>query len=452
MSLIDLLLLFKLFNSIYISLPFKIQNFNYEKETSLIKNYIYKDIQTTFLVGTPAQKITISACLGEYTTFILSHDAKGFNGSIYNKEISKSFTSYTEKPEFYFFQIFNKGIDSLDNFYIEKSKTKINNLEFMLATEVGVNNCHINYCEVLTQPGILGFLIKEKYDSLNITKLNFINQLKQKNLISDYYFNFHFDTEDSGNIVIGEKPHEYDNLHYNENNYLLTQTVILQKDIDWRMSFDKIYYGENEMENQKSVILRIEYGLIMGDFPWQKYLESNFFNKYINETKCFKNKTTDTENYFTFYYCNKNIDLSEFKPFSFYINYFNYNFTLTKDDLFIQDDNKYIFLMVFGKYDLIFGYPFLKKYQLIFNQNSKTIGFYNETKNSESPNNSFNIYYIAIIILSIILIFLIGITIYLYILRNKNKKKNAEELTNEENEIITDIKNTNLINENNGIN
>ena len=218
------------------------------------------------------------------------------------------------------------------------------------------------------------------------------------------------------------------------------------------MSFDKIYYGENEMENQKSVILRIEYGLIMGDFPWQKYLESNFFNKYINETKCFKNKTTDTENYFTFYYCNKNIDLSEFKPFSFYINYFNYNFTLTKDDLFIQDDNKYIFLMVFGKYDLIFGYPFLKKYQLIFNQNSKTIGFYNETKNSESPNNSFNIYYIAIIILSIILIFLIGITIYLYILRNKNKKKNAEELTNEENEIITDIKNTNLINENNGIN
>ena len=78
-----------------------------------------------------------------------------------------------------------------------------------------------------------------------------------------------------------------------------------------------------------------------------------------------------------YFYCNKNVDLSGFKPFVFTINEFNYNFTLTKDDLFLDVGDKYVFMMAFGGFsELILGYPFLKKYQLIFNQNTKTVGFY----------------------------------------------------------------------------
>ena len=303
----------------------------------------------------------------------------------------------------------------------------------MLANEVGVNTCKINYCEVLTEPGILGFLIKEKYDEINVTKLNFINQLKQKDLISNYYFNFHFNSENSGNIIIGEKPDEYDTKYNSDKyNYFSSKIFMVGNDIDWRLIFDKILYGENELNNQKSIIFRIEFGMIVGDYPWQKTLENVFFNKLINESKCFKETTTEKENYLMYYYCNNNTDLSGFKPFTFFINDFTDNFTLTKDDLFTKEGDKYIFLMVFGKYDLIFGYPFLKKYNMIFNQDLKTIGIYTK-KEGNNSKNSFKIYYIIIIILAIILMLLIFIFIYIYMEKRKNQKKEANELSNEEN-------------------
>ena len=47
--------------------------------------------------------------------------------------------------------------------------------------------------------------------------------------------------------------------------------------------------------------------------------------------------------------------------FTFSINEYEYNFTLDYNDLFIEVEDKYIFLMIFGGiYDLILGYPFLK--------------------------------------------------------------------------------------------
>ena len=418
-----------------------------------MKNYLYKNIQTNFLIGSPTQNVQISACLGEYSTFIIQKGSKGFNKTMYNKNISETYISYTEKPEFYLFQIFNKGMHSIDNFIIENSKIEINNLGFLLATEVGINQCHIRYCEILTEPGILGFLLKEKYDEINITQLNFIKQLKQKEIISGYEFNFHFESENSGNIIIGEKPHEYDNIHYNKENYFTTKITLIGNDIDWWLSFDKIYYGDEETSNQKQILLRIEYGLIMGDFPWQKILENNFFNKLINESICFKNKTMEKGNILTYYYCNKNADLNQFKPFTFIINDFNNNFTLSKDDLFLEEKDKYIFLMVFGKYDLIFGHPFFKKYQLVFNPDSKTIGFYTKIKNDLLPSSfSSLIYYIVIIILVILLFSLLGIIIFCNLKGYKNKKKNADELINEENDNIIDEKNKIFENDNNDIN
>ena len=109
-----------------------------------------------------------------------------------------------------------------------------------------------------------------------------------------------------------------------------------------------------------------------------------------------------------YFYCNKNVDLSGFKPFIFTINEFNYNFTLTKDDLFFDVGDKYVFLMKFGGFsELILGYPFLKRYQLIFNQNTKTIGFY--LKNKKENTSFFSVKYI--ITICILTLFLLGLII-----------------------------------------
>ena len=422
----------------YISIPFKVQNYNYSKKSkyyNLINNYLYKDIKVSFLVGNPPQTISLSACLKEFSTFIISKDAKGIHEGIYNKNISNTYMSLSKNNENYAFQVFSEGINSKDNFQIEKSKIKINDLEFILATKIGGNFCFEDFSEFLPQPGILGFkLAQPLYFEENITNTNFISQLKRKNLISGYDFNFHFKSDNSGNIIIGFKPHEYDKIYYKKENYIFIKTSFLGDDLDWSLSFDKIYYGKDELLNRMPILIRIEYGFINGDEEWQKILEFKFFEKLIEENICFKSFTNELDNTLFYYYCNKSADIYKFSPFIFYINEFNYNFSLTYEDLFANIGDKYLFLMTFGgAQNLILGYPFLKKYQLIFNQDAKTIGFYKEIKKEDK---TFISYYITIIILGIILLILLIVVIIFYIKKMKNIKKKATELLNEEREII----------------
>ena len=126
--------------------------------------------------------------------------------------------------------------------------------------------------------------------------------------------------------------------------------------------------------------------MINGNYLWQKHLENTFFNRLIEERKCYKEYSNEIGVKAYFYYCNKNTDLSQFKPFTFSHHILNKNFTLTKDDLFIEDGDKYVFLMIFGSrtYNIIFGYPFLKKYQLVFNQDTKSIGVYTDIDDDSS--------------------------------------------------------------------
>ena len=78
---------------------------------------------------------------------------------------------------------------------------------------------------------------------------------------------------------------------------------------------------------------------------------------------------------------------------------------------------------------LILGYPFLKKYQFIFNQDKKTFGYFH---NKPEEENEFPIGYIVIIsILSAILIGL-GIFAVIYFFKYRQKKKMmAKELSDE---------------------
>ena len=425
----------------HLSIPFRIQNYNKDKSinSKLIDNYLYKDIIIQFSVGNPPQDVQLSACLGEYTTFIVANNANGFEGGTYNKSLSNSYLSLFE-PQFYTFQTFSEGICSKENFII--NNLTINNLTFILATEIGRNNCCSSYCEVVMQPGILGFQVDQPANQVQeyVNNTNFISQLTEKGIISNYSFYFHFDSNNynSGKIIIGFNPDENDSDNFTNKEFLFTR---LSEDyIDWSLKFDKIYYGEKEF-NGKSFLLRIEFGLIRGYSEWEDIIIKEFFDNLIQEKKCFKDYTNEFGNTTYFYYCDKTVNLSTFKPFLFRINDFEYDFILTKEDLFVETEEKYyLFLMIFGGIsDLILGYPFLKKYQLIFNQDTKTIGFYKEPREP-----SIITYYIIIFILGTILIILIIIGIIIYFKRIKHTKNLTKELSYDEeysNYIITEGEN-----------
>ena len=102
---------------------------------------------------------------------------------------------------------------------------------------------------------------------------------------------------------------------------------------------------------------------------------------------------------------------------------------MTKDDLFLDIGDKYLFLMVFGGIsELVLGLPFLKKYQLIFNPNMKTIGFYIDKKdNNLTFGEILRKYIIVISVLVVVLISLIILAVVFFI-KKKKSKQNATEL------------------------
>ena len=104
---------------------------------------------------------------------------------------------------------------------------------------------------------------------------------------------------------------------------------------------------------------------------------------------------------------------------------FEYIFEFTYEDLFIEKDNNYWFLVALSVFnndleEWFMGILFLRKYNLIFNQDSKTISFYNPNKpisseRSETNNNNNNNIggYNSIIIIFIIIIIIFAILLIL---------------------------------------
>jgi len=70
-------------------------------------------------------------------------------------------------------------------------------------------------------------------------------------------------------------------------------------------------------------------------------------------------------------------------PLLFDLPQYNFTFSLSDDDLFIEINNKFYFLVAFPENEdniyyiqCFLGLPFYLKYRLTFNFDLKTIGFY----------------------------------------------------------------------------
>lgn len=377
-----LIIYFGTINSLkYITIPFQVQKFDYkEDQNGLLHELLYKDILINFSLGTPKQTVPLLAGMGEYSTYIVSNEAEDIEGAKFNKELSTSYYTKDKINEVYNYQTFNLAFPSKETIHLDFPNIEIENYEFFLVTKIGKNICYLPYCEILTQPGVIGFKMaqSETYNE-KVNNTNLILQLKKKEIIDNYDFSFFFETPERGTIVIGQKPHEYDNSHYKSENFIFTKVAVdNEKELDWGLAFNKILYGNEELPSDKIMLLRVEYGMINGNKKWQEILEKNFFNELIKQNKCFKGKGWNDGHSYFHYYCNKGVDLSAFKPFNFVINDLNYNLTLTKEDLFIEEDEKLLFLIIFGHPQPILGFPIFKKYQFIFNQDTKTIGLYSK--------------------------------------------------------------------------
>ena len=387
--------------------------------SNLMDNLFKNDIITFFEIGNQKQKIPISIKLQNYYFYIYSSPSNPkYNFLALNQQ--KSFLQINNLRNLLYNENDNNTFFSSDIISFSNKKNKFN---FLLIKNVSESEFY--------KSGILGLNIKGNKSN---EELNFINQLKEKNLISSYSFSIKYknENENEGDLIIGKRPDEYDN-KYKINNLHKIKVPIYKNEFDWGINFDSIEYGELDIYKleTKFAFFEIELGIIVGTVDYKFAIEKNFFNKYIKENRCFVGRIKGDEvkvTGFKYYYCNEDVNISDMKNLTFFSKDLNSNFTFNYKDLFYNFNGKNYFLVIFPWYMGIqwrLGLPFFKKYEFVFNSDKKIIGVYDKVlevniilQNSWKNN--------LIILLFVIISFMTFFIYKIYI--HKPRKIRANEL------------------------
>jgi hypothetical protein len=343
---------------------------------------------------------------------------------------------------------------------------------------------------------LIGLKLNNK-DMFKETPKNFMYYLmeynsnkKNENRLNSFYWTIKYDNNNinDGYLSIGDPPHIYDpDNNYNEENFVQINTDLSYSSFYWSIQFNEIilqsHIDINNKTEQNIIYLKKyfdghkclfypEINIFLGTVEYFNTIKSLFFNKFFAENICFEKNIYISQynsslieglnGQYIMIYCDMNkiekygkeIFYYEFPSLNFYYKLMNHSFIFNSNDLFYEskNENKIFFLICKKNNEVdqwIFGKIFLKKYQIVFNSEMKTIGFYinknmeksiNDNDNANELDN--NRILIIIILILIFIIILISIFLFLFA-KNKincfNRKKNATEL-----DMINE--NSNLIN------
>ena len=396
------------FQSSYLVLPFKSST---KEPKSYPENLLQNDLEVTINIGTPPQSIGLNLRSKAYTFFVTSVEAN-LPYPTFNNDNSESLIKVTEKPDTFLNQEYAKGFMIYESIYINGKEIK--SISLFLATE-------LNYRE----SGALGLRLVEEHESGD--DLSFILQMKKALNLDSYSYMINYKSNNEGELIIGAYPHMYDD-NYKEKDFYYTKAGTIKNNVDWILELDLIKYDNKTITLiNKQGFTQVEFGLIQAPFRLKKYLNDNFFNNQCTE------KFNEKRN-ITILHCPKNINIKSFKNLTFILKDISFEFTLTYEDLFIKDNDEYIFGIVFDENvdnkdaTWILGKPFMKKYSLIYDLDRKIIGAYKKSEDNEGKNHV----NLALLILLIILgIIVVGLVIFIIYFIKKPRKSKAMELNDD---------------------
>ena len=291
---------------------------------------------------------------------------------------------------------FNDKLNERINFFLV---SKENDFRYQGVIGLGVNNA-------------------ENYGYRNY---NLINQLKMKKVINEYVISFSSDNN-KDILIIGDYPEIYNS--YKKIHVFTSNLDYFQ--FKYALYIDNIISGNETMENDKNIVFDLSSGFMEASYKYKDFIEKNFFNQLINipNPKCHLETSNSLE---YFYYCDKDTDISKMPSLIFQINSYNLSITLNAYNLFELIDDKLFFLVVFKTTSPIhwkIGYLGLKKFNISFNQDGKTITFYDKNNDNNSPggNNKNRTLLIVLICVGVVFILMLGGFIYYYITHKKNKR------------------------------
>ena len=430
----------------FLEFPFKRNLTRNDKLTpeEFFKTYFYNQLYINLKVGSNKLEIPFYFYLHQYPVVLQPKNVKEneVKGK-YDETESKSYKPLNEEETFNYGDLY-KGILSRDIFYFNDNNGVPT--EFYLSKE-NLQNAHI------TEGGKIGFRMKPKYGESEGT--SFIKSLKEKFIISSPVLTLEYNSkkeeEDSGKIYIGAYPHLFDSSRFKEEYFESSLAQADDGELNWILFFEEFQINSQTYEKSKNAFLYSELGFIIGNNNFFDYLnkteawEEYFYTKKKCHMLNFRINDFEGNDYFvrflfeyTGYYCDKDVDVEKLNihNITFVSKTDKYSLNLTYKDIWMEK-NGYKYLMIIKSGDILdnvwfLGKPFFKKYQMVFDFDSKIIGFYSKVFNEENPSddessgNSIVKYVLIIVALSLIIIGLIVFLIKCYF--DLPRRKRANEL------------------------
>ena len=393
----------------YIVYPFKKST---KEKKSYPENLLQNDLEITLKIGTPPQSVDLNLRSRIYTFFVTSSQVN-LPYKLFNEKESTSLVQISKRETNFTNMEYSKGLKISESIYINDKELK--GITLMLGTELAYNEC-----------GALGLRLINSHESSN--DLSFIYQIKKYANLDSYTFTLKYKNDEEGDLIIGAYPHVYDN-KFNEKNFFYSKAGSNKNGVNWVLNFDIIKYNNKSVNvGSKKSLINIEYGLIQAPFKYKNYFKNNFYGDRCSE------KFNDKRNV-TIVHCSSNFDITSFKDLIFELKDIETQFVFTYKDLFIKENNEYIFGIVFDE-DVdakdptwIFGKPFMKKYELVYDLDRKIIGLYKE--GNESPSEKSKVNVVFIILLIILILAVAGLSYFIFFYLKKTRKSRAFELNDD---------------------
>ena len=352
----------------YLTIPFTSTLSNIKDNLSpneFMQNMYSNDLIIKIKIGTPYQDLNFFLDFNSYFTYILNSNLKEIKSiEKYNNSQSSTYKDYNNYTIFFESSSFDNGKNSSD---ILKLSNKINDiiLKFILVTKSNAQT-KLNFAGSFGLGAIDNGQIQFKENNL-------VYQFKKNNLTENYMFTLKFNKNDNnGKIIFGKNIYEkyLDDLFQYANIITLTSFKFI-----WGWDYFIVYFN-NYLSNIKKIIITPDIGVCVANNELKNEIYHRYFNKLINDQKCFEGNIF---NYYFFFYCNEETNLD-----FVYLNFTNptkMKFELDYNDLIkVYNKKKYLLILfnhILPPKHIYIGLPLLKKYDLIFDQDKKIMGFYN---------------------------------------------------------------------------
>ena len=492
-------------NSIIV-IPFKIStiseiqiNPDYNS-SNFLQDYFFRDIYANIITGIPSKNILalldMKSHIFQFENNFLKRKSideiidpdKKLSKETYDTKKSLSFRNISNyhysNRELKSASLCSETFLLYEDLDMEKT-TPIKDLEFII--DDGLDNDKLHIRLGLNKP------LTKEYQG----PPHFIQSLLDVGAITDQTWTINFLSKTDGLFILGADPHTYQDAKkdkkYQRQYYFKTHSLSgIEYHDPLSIPAQKIYLKNQNgkevvIEENKGCYFNYNYGFIIGTKEYREYILKNFFDELINLNICSYDLSHFTdENDLSYNYYVISCDKYKFKlndydkkyydkfpSINFFVFDYNYNFELTKEDLFVEINNRLYFMVIFEKIlfdhsDLSFwnlGLPFLQKYEFVLNYDKHHIGFYipyeeeeeqpkekkqednkepkQENIAHEDASKKYIIIIIVCIIVAIILIiaaFLVGKNMY------QSRKGRANELKDEDYDYISKDKNEKEIN------